>query len=103
LENSDVITPIEKEYAKHVYHLYVIRSKKRDELRQWLKSRGVLTDIHYPTPIHLQKAYKSLNYKKGSLPVVEKHVNQILTLPMFPELKEEQITRIASLIKTFRC
>jgi dTDP-4-amino-4,6-dideoxygalactose transaminase len=103
LENSDVITPIEKEYANHVYHLYVIRSKKRDELRQWLKSRGVLTDIHYPTPIHLQKAYKSLNYKKGSLPVVEKHVNQILTLPMFPELKEEQITRIASLIKTFRC
>ena len=102
LENSNVITPIEKEYAKHVYHLYVIRSKKRDKLRQWLKSKGILTDIHYPIPIHLQEAYKLIDHKKNILPIVEEYVSEILTLPMSPELKGEEIRKIASAIDSFK-
>ncbi|MHA1875452.1 MAG: DegT/DnrJ/EryC1/StrS family aminotransferase, partial [Promethearchaeota archaeon] len=83
-------------------HLYVIRTKQRDELRKWLKSRGILTDVHYPTPIHLQKAYSDLQVENGSLPVTEQYASQILSLPMYPELKEEEITQVADAINGFR-
>ena len=101
LKNIDVIMPVEKDYNKHVYHLYVIRVKNRQKLIEHLNSKGIQTGIHYPTPIHLQEAYKDLNYKKGSFPISEKCEDEIISLPMFPELKEEEISFVARSIKDF--
>lgn len=102
LENADVVLPIEKEYAKHVYYLYVVRSNQRDKLQQWLKSKEISTLIHYPIPIHLQMAYKDLGYKRGDFPVAETCTNEILSLPMFPELKKEQIEEICFEVQKFK-
>ena len=101
LKCIDVITPVEKDCNKHAYHLYVIRAKNRQRLIEYLNSRGIQTSIHYPTPIHLQEAYSFLNYKKGSFPFAEKYSDEILSLPMFPELKEEEISLVAQSIKDF--
>lgn len=101
LENvSGIETPIEKDYVKHVYHLYVIRCKDRDELQQYLSSKGVSTGIHYPIPVHLQKAYEHLEYKHGNFPITEKFSKEILSLPMFPELTENEIEVVVGLIKS---
>ena len=101
LSNIDrIIPPYEADYAKHVYHLYVIRTEKgRDKLREELKLKGVATGIHYPIPLHLQPAYSYLGYKKGDFPVTEKASQEILSLPMFAELFEKQIVEIYKLIK----
>ncbi|MBS3097299.1 DegT/DnrJ/EryC1/StrS family aminotransferase [Candidatus Woesearchaeota archaeon] len=98
-EGSNIITPNEAEYAKHIYHLYVIRAKNRDKLKEHLKSQGINTVIHYPIPLHLQEAYKKLSHKKGDFPITEKCSDEILSLPMFPELKEEEIRFIVDKIK----
>ncbi|GFP28239.1 DegT/DnrJ/EryC1/StrS family aminotransferase [Candidatus Hakubella thermalkaliphila] len=95
LKNSCVTTPIEADFAKHVYHLYVIRARDRDKLAAFLLSRGISTGIHYPIPIHLQEAYMPLGYKSGSFATTEKYATEILSLPMFPELQEKQIEYIA--------
>ena len=98
---DEVITPFEAEYTKHVYHLYVIRTEKRDELQEYLKSNGIFTGLHYPIPLHLQKAYKYLGYNEGDFPVAEECSKQILSVPMFPELTREEIKEVVSEIKTF--
>lgn len=97
----EVLAPTEKEFAKHVYHLYVIRAQKRDDLQGYLKRNGVETGLHYPIPLHLQKAYEYLGHKKGQFPVAEQHAGEILSLPMFPELTQDQIGQIALLVKAF--
>jgi len=99
LEDSDVIIPIpvEREYAKHVYHLYVIRYKNRDKLQQYLLENGIKTQIHYPVPVHLQKAYLNLGIKT-KLPVTERISREILSLPMYPWLDRAHLTKICSLI-----
>ena len=101
LSNIDgIITPYEADYAtKHVYHLYVIRTENRDKLREELKSKDVATGIHYPTPLHLQPAYNYLGYRERDFPVTEKASQEILSLPMFAELKNEEISKISELIK----
>jgi dTDP-4-amino-4,6-dideoxygalactose transaminase len=96
-----VITPIEADYAKHVYHIYAIRTKNRDALIRALAEKDVSCGIHYPVPIHLQEAYKFLGHKKGSFPITEKCVEELLSLPMFPELSQEQIERVCHEIKCF--
>jgi dTDP-4-amino-4,6-dideoxygalactose transaminase len=101
LRNSGVITPIERNYAKHVYHLYVIRTNNRHALQDYLKSRGVDTLIHYPIPTHLQEAYRDLGFQQGSLPETEKCVDEILSLPMYPELTMDQIEEVARLVREF--
>ncbi len=101
LEDSGAVIPVEKSYNKHVYHLYVIRAAHRQKLIEHLNSKGVQTAIHYPTPIHLQEAYTHLGYKKGSFPIAEQYVDEILSLPMYPELKQEEITFVAKSIKDF--
>jgi dTDP-4-amino-4,6-dideoxygalactose transaminase len=100
-KGSDVIIPFEPEYAKSVYHLYVIRTRKRDELQNYLTDIGISTGLHYPIPIHLQNAYQFLGYTKGTFPVAEQYAGQILSLPMFPELQENDIQLIANSIKEF--
>jgi dTDP-4-amino-4,6-dideoxygalactose transaminase len=96
-----IITPYEAEYAKHVYHLYVIRVVKegRDELREELRSKGIATGIHYPIPLHLQPAYNHLGYKKGDFSITEECSQEIISLPMFAELSDEQIDEVVNLIK----
>ncbi len=100
LADSAVVRPVEKDYAKHVYHLYVIRSKERDKLRQRLSENEVQTLIHYPVAVHKQKAYA----KPGSdirLPVTEKACEEVVSLPLYPTISEEEICEVAQEIR--RC
>lgn len=90
-----------KDFAEPVYHMYVIRAKKRDELRKYLAEKGIATGIHYPLPLHLQPAFEFLGYKKGDFPVAEKLANEVLSLPMFPELTEKEIKFVVREIKNF--
>jgi len=99
LNGMDLIVPQELEGRKHVYHLFVIRVKNRDKIRKGLFDRGIDTGIHYPVPIHLQEAYRFLGYRKGDFPVSENVAEEILSLPMFPELKEEQIKYVCNSLK----
>lgn len=94
----DLEIPIEKDYAKHVYHLYVIRCKNRDKLQDYLNHNSIATGIHYPIPVHLQPSYFHLGYTKVSFPVTEKYAAEILSLPMFPELTSAEIQNIALFI-----
>lgn len=99
LSDTDVVIPVEIEGCRHIYHLYVIRTKRRDEMLEFLKSKEIFCGIHYPIPIHRQNAYKE--YRKSDLPVTERYAQEVLSLPMFPELTEEQIIYIVGNIKEF--
>lgn len=101
LRGMEIITSKEEDYAKHVYHLYVIRVKKRGKLLEYLKSKGILAGIHYPIPIHLLAAYQDLEYKRGNFPVTEQIAREMISLPMYPELKENEIKYAVDNIKTF--
>ena len=90
--------PSEPSWSRAVYHLFVVRSQNRDLLRQQLESAGIGTGIHYPIPLHLQEAYLSLGYKQGDFPIAERVSSEILSLPMYPQLSEEQQQVVASRI-----
>ncbi len=98
---TPVTTPVENQENEHIYHMYVVHTPRRDALQAWLKERGIGTGIHYPVPVHLQKAMNWLGYKPGNLPVTESVVSQILSLPMYPEMQEEQVRSVVSEIKAF--
>jgi dTDP-4-amino-4,6-dideoxygalactose transaminase len=85
-----VVTPFEPSWSRAVYHLYVVRTEGRDGMGTHLKTAGIGTGIHYPIPLHLQKAYSSRHYKAGDFPLCEKIASEIISLPMFPQLKTEQ-------------
>lgn len=96
--------PIEATFAKHVYHLYVVRCEDkncRDKLQQFLNSKGIHVGIHYPIPTHLQKAYSDMGYKEGDFPITELCANTILSLPMFPQLEVAEINYICDSITEF--
>lgn len=93
--------PVTTPGHEHVFHLFVIRSRERDSFQQFLKERGVATLIHYPVPIHLQEAYRHLGLERGSFPQAESAAAEILSLPMYPELTDEQIGYVADTIKDF--
>ncbi len=93
--------PYDAPYTKHIYHLFVIRVQKRDELKAYLEKKGILTAIHYPTPVHLQESFRYLGYRKGDFPVAEKSAKEILSLPMFPELSKTEIEKVVSEVKEF--
>jgi len=90
-----------KEWAEPVYHLFVIETEKRNELQKELSKNGIATGIHYPVPLHLLKSFEDLGYKKGDFPVSEKCAERVLSLPIFPELKDEEIDRICEIIAEF--
>jgi dTDP-4-amino-4,6-dideoxygalactose transaminase len=96
-----VVVPFEPQWSKAVYHLYIIRIRKRDELQKFLADNGISTGLHYPIPLHLQNAYKNGGMSNGSFPVTEKVAREILSLPMFPGLTPEQIKFVVSKIKEF--
>jgi dTDP-4-amino-4,6-dideoxygalactose transaminase len=87
--------------AGHVYHLYVVRSAEREALREHLKARGVSSLVHYPVPVHLQPAYADLGYGPGSLPQTERAAAEVLSLPLYPEMTEEMVRRVAECILEF--
>lgn len=99
LKGTEVVTPVEKEYAKHVYHCYVIRTKHRQAIQDRLKAEGIATGVHYPFALHLQPAYSHFGYKEGDFPISEQYAGEVLSLPMFPELTEEEIKKVTSLVK----
>lgn len=101
LSDLPITVPYAAPWAEPVYHLYVIKVANRDELRSHLSASGVPTGIHYPTPIHLQPAFVELDYSQGSFPVTESFTNQILSLPIYPELDENSIAYIAGKIKDY--
>lgn len=101
LKNDKVSTPIEKEKDSHVYHLYVIRANRRNELQKFLAKKGIQTQIHYPVPIHLQDGYREFKVKKGNLTITERYAREILSLPIFPELKMDKIKYICKEINSF--
>ena len=103
LGGNGIITPVEMPYAHHVFHLYVIQADDREQLRKDLNAAGVETGLHYPGPLHLQEAYKSLGYNKGDFPVCERLADRILSLPMFPDISREQVEYVASVIKESQC
>jgi dTDP-4-amino-4,6-dideoxygalactose transaminase len=98
---NDLIAPYEPSWSQAVYHLYVIRTQNRDGLMEHLKQKGIGTGIHYPIPLHLQKAYASLNYGPQDLPVATQVAKEILSLPMYPQLRKEQQVRVADEIASF--
>jgi len=102
LAGSSVIVPAPEGIdGDHVFHLFVVRSEHRDALREHLDAEGVASAIHYPTPIHLQPAYADLGQGRGSLPVAERLADEIVSLPIFPTITDEQIARIAEVVAAF--
>ncbi len=101
LAGLPVVTPVEMPDVRHVYHQYTIRAPRRDELAAHLKEQGISTMIYYPLPLHLQGLYDDLGLGKGSLPVCEEVGEQVLSLPMFPELTAAQQQEIAAAIGSF--
>lgn len=93
--------PKEDKNKEHIYHLYVIRTEKREELQNFLKEKGIDTGIHYPIPIHLQEAFRHLSYKEGDFPRTENYARQILSLPIFPGMTDEEAKNVVSEIKSF--
>ncbi len=103
---SSIALPKEMSYAKHVYHLFVIQlieggTKRRDDLAKFLGENGISTGLHYPIPLHQQPCFQELGYKKGDFPVTEKLAETGLSLPMYPELSDEQIEYVSEKIKLF--
>ena len=90
-----------KNDVEPVYHMFVVKVGKRDKLREYLAKKGISTGIHYPIPLHLQKAFSFLGYKKGDFPVSEELSQEVLSLPMYPELKKDEIEYVCSAIKEF--
>jgi len=93
---TGIVTPTTAVHGVHVFHLYVVRVKDRDRVLRDLGQRGIGCGIHYPVPVHLQKAYESLGVKAGTLPVTERYAGEILSLPMFPELTSAQVQQVAT-------
>lgn len=96
LSGTDTLLPIEESYAKHVYYTYVVQHKNRDEVQRRLRENGIQTLVHYPVPVHLQKAY--VGYSKANLPCTEKICDKILSLPMNPWLRVEDLEKVASVL-----
>jgi dTDP-4-amino-4,6-dideoxygalactose transaminase len=98
---TDIVSPVTAPGARHVFHQYVIRAPKRDQLRDHLARNGVGCNIFYPRSLHLQECFADLGYTKGQFPVAEKACEEVLALPIFPELTQSQIDRVADVILAF--
>ena len=99
LRDCGAATPPEMAYARHVYHVYALRVQEREAVEAALKAKGIATGIHYPIPVHLQKAYADPRYGVGSLPVTEAVAAQELSLPMFAEMTNAQVEEVAAAVR----
>ncbi len=102
LRGSGVQTPKEVEYAEHVYHVYAIRTQRRDAVQKALADSGIQSATHYPEPVHLMKPYADLKYHAGDFPESEQMAKEELSIPMYPELSEEDMARVSSVIASSR-
>lgn len=100
LAGADVILPVERPDATHVYHLYTVRSRERDRLRAALHAAHIQTGLHYPIPVHLQPAYADARYGPGAFPESERAAAEVLSLPMFPEMTVQQLRAVADAVRT---
>jgi dTDP-4-amino-4,6-dideoxygalactose transaminase len=98
LERAEVLRPVQMPYARHVYHVYAIRTDDRCELQRTLQSYGVQTGIHYPIPVHLQEGYRDLGYRSGDFPQAERAAQEVLSLPMYPELTNNQVEFVSAAV-----
>jgi dTDP-4-amino-4,6-dideoxygalactose transaminase len=96
-----VQAPFEPSWSRAVYHLYIVRTYDREGMMEHLKQANIGSGIHYPIPLHLQNAYRHLGYKKGDFPICEKAAEEIVSLPMFPQLTREQQARVVQEVKRF--
>jgi dTDP-4-amino-4,6-dideoxygalactose transaminase len=101
LAGTPLQLPVDPPQSEGAWHLYVVRHPRRDELKKHLEANGVGCALHYPLPLHLQKCYAHLGHKAGDFPVAEKAARECLSLPIFPELTDAQIGRVAAVIKEF--
>jgi dTDP-4-amino-4,6-dideoxygalactose transaminase len=99
LGNNGIRLPREAPYGRHVFHVYAIRTADRVALQRTLQAHGIATGIHYPVPVHLQPAYADLGYKAGDFPEAERAAEQVLSLPMYPELSRTQLEMVSAAIK----
>ena len=100
-EIEQISIPFRSKHVKHVYHLYVVRAERRDELKQFLNQNGVDAKIHYPVPMHLQPAAKKYGYKMGDFPICENICDQVISLPVHEFITDGQIDFVVSKIKDF--
>lgn len=98
---KNIVLPYEAEHGTHAYHIFAIQCEKRDKLREFLKNSGVTTVIHYPKPIHLQEPYLKMGFKKGDFPITEELAERTLSIPIFPEILDEEIEFISAKIHEF--
>jgi dTDP-4-amino-4,6-dideoxygalactose transaminase len=98
---DSLILPIEASWTKGVYHLYVVRVQDREAFQARLAEAGIGSGIHYPIPLHQQKAYENLGYKTGDFPVTERLAGEIVSLPMFPQLSNSQQDEVVSAVREF--
>lgn len=96
---EEVILPTEAPHGRHVFHIYALRVRERDETIRQLTEAGIGSGIHYPVPVHLQECYRSLGYQEGDFPVAERVARELLSLPMFPELTRAQIGKVAQVVR----
>ena len=101
LKGAQVKTPIEPRWSQGIYHLYVVRLERRDEVQKYLAQRDIQTGLHYPVPLHLQEAYLNMGYHEGDFPVTEQLAREILSLPMYPQLERAQQTAVADALQQF--
>lgn len=99
LADSGLTTPFEAPYARHVYHVYAVRTTDRATLQRTLQANGIGSGIHYPVPVHLQPAYADLGYGAGDFPESERAANEVLSLPMYPELSHTTLEQVAAAIR----
>jgi dTDP-4-amino-4,6-dideoxygalactose transaminase len=98
---GDLLVPVQSPRARHVYHLYVVQTGSRDALQNHLQAKGIGTGLHYPIPLHLQDAYRDLGYRQGQFPVTEQVASRGLSLPMFAELTDDQISYVTQAVREF--
>jgi dTDP-4-amino-4,6-dideoxygalactose transaminase len=101
LEDSEVVTPVEAPDAHHVYHLFVVRTPRRDALIAHLQAHGIEVGVHYPVPLHRQPVYLKRGYADVVLPEAERAATEVLSLPMYPELTREQVGEVVERVKEF--
>lgn len=101
INNPKIIKPMEADYSKHVWHLFVVRTEERDKFEKYLNDNGIGTTIHYPIPMHIQGAYKDLDIKTGCLPIAEKLSKEVISLPMWCGMKEEEINYIIKILNEY--
>lgn len=99
--NKLISAPVEADFSYHAYHLFVIKCSKRNILQKYLLENGIETLIHYPVPVHMQEAYSDLGYSRGNFPVAESYADEILSLPLYPYIPEENLSYIVQVINQF--